>query len=182
MKELIKGLPTSWNDITLEMYTKLLDCKVSDENGIVDTYQNIINFAAILMNKESEEFDSLSMKDINEIIGKLDFIFTDIQQIKSDKFKWKSLEEITMDDYISFVQLGEKQLYHMDKFIKLFNKIKLTDEEINKLPIGEVLYGFFLYMNLSKRYLNNLILSEQIKIVKLLIKKKIKAMFKRTKK
>jgi hypothetical protein len=182
MKQKIKLLPKSWDEMTLGHFTKLLDTKVSEENVFIDGYQNTINIAATLLNETPEAFDNLPMKDIVEITKILEFMNTDIPHKKSDRFKWKTLEEITMDDYITISQYGDKTLYNLNAFVKIMNKTELTTEEIDQLAITEVMWGFFLCRMQLKKYTKDLIVSEKRRLVKFKATKIAARILKRTKK
>jgi hypothetical protein len=166
MKQKIKLLPKSWDEMTLNHFTKLLDTKVSEDNVFFDEYQNTINIAATLLNETPEVFDNLPMKDILEISKILSFMNTDIPHKKSDKFKWKKLDEITMDDYITIFQWGDKTLYNLNAFVKIMNKTQLTTEEIDGLPITEVMWGFFLCRKQLKKFTKDLITLEKKRLDK----------------
>jgi len=165
-KEKIKLLPQSWEEVTLGDFTKLLDTKVSDDNVFLDEFQNTINIAATLLYESPEQFDDLPMKDIVEITKRLSFMNTDIPHKKSDRFKWKKMEEITMDDYITISQWGDKTLYNLNAFVKIMNKTELTTEEIDRLPITEVMWGFFLCRKQLRKYTKDLIALERRQLIK----------------
>jgi hypothetical protein len=179
-KEKIKLLPQSWEEVTLGDFTKLLDAKVSDDNVFLDEYQNTINIAAKLLYESPEQFDDLPMKDVLEITKRLSFMNTDIQHKKNDKFKWKSLDEITMDDYITLSQYGDRTLYNLNSFVKIMNKVELTKEEIDLIPIPEVMYGFFLCRKQLKKYTNRLIALEKKQLIKFKITKIAHQILRRT--
>jgi len=165
-KEKIKLLPQSWEEVTLGDFTKLLDAKVSDDNVFLDGYQNTINIAASLLYESPEQFDDLPMKDIVEITKRLSFMNNDIPHKKSDRFKWKKMEEITMDDYITISQYGDRAIYNLNSFVKIMNKTELTTEEIDRLPITEVMWGFFLCRKQLRKYTRDLIALEKKRLIK----------------
>ena len=170
IKQILEKLPGNWDEVTLELFTKLIDCKVDTDDDILDGYNNVINFASAITGIPTEDFDNIKMIDINQIGSKLSFINTDIPQVKSNKFKWKKLDEILMDDYITFIQYGDKQIYHLLEFVKAFNKVELTDEEIQQLPITEVMWGFFLFRKNLRKSLKASITSERMIIAKYKVK------------
>lgn len=146
--KLYNQLPNSWHDITLADYNKLINCKIHEaegEDGLLNGIHNTIEVISKLTNTDRESIEGLSMIQITALANKLDFITSEIdyKNIQTN-LKWKTIDKITMDNYIQFIQT-ENHLMNLKTFIKSFSLNEFTDEQIEELPIDEVMSGFFLF-------------------------------------
>lgn len=162
--KILELLPSSWEEVSLRKFHKLMDVPTVNKEEDFSGIRATLEIVHALTDIPREELNYLLMKDFALIGKKLEFTNTEIPHIESKKFDWKKINEITMDDFIYFLNYKDDQIRNLDSFILTFNKNKLTREQILELPIGEVLHGFFLYKQYVKKFLNNLIESEQRKL------------------
>lgn len=139
-------LPRSWNDVTLSQFQKLMKCKISEDQDELNGMYNTIEVIHQLTGTPHDQIEGLSMLEVSALANKMEFLSTKMElvEINNCKIKWLKIEEINMDKYIQFVKT-EDHMVNLHNFIKQFSKNGFTDEEIDLLPISEVMTGFFLF-------------------------------------
>lgn len=173
IKEILEKLPKSWSDITLNQFQTLSTTPITENNDEFDGIDNSLAVIAKLLNISTDDLESLPMKDINLLGNRLAFMVTPPQPAKTSIIKWKKVDEITYNDFISIIQLQEKPLENLHVFVKNFSKIELSEDEILQLPVTEVLTGFFLYRKQQRQYLKASIRSTKIQLLKTRMKEKL---------
>ncbi len=179
--QLLKQLPSKWEEVTLRQFNKLTTTDITDNGDEFDGIQNVISIIAILTDSTVDEIESLPMKDLQELGSRLNFITTQATPSKTTRFKWKRLSDVTYNDYVSFIQLQDKQLENLHVFIKNFSTTELSEEDILELPITECLAGFFLFKKQVQLSVKSLILSTKARIAKLKMIAKLKELKKKIK-
>jgi hypothetical protein len=106
--------------------------------------------------------------------NKLSFMTKQPEPLKESVLEWKRLDEITYNDYVSFIQLQQNQMENLHLIIKLFTKNDLFEEQILALSVPEFVTGFFLFRKELKQYLKASIKSTRTKLIKQILKEKTK--------
>ena len=168
IETMYEQIPASWDDVTLNQFQKIMTVEIEEDSDVLNGVQNTLGVISKLTDVPINELEDLPMGEIQKLAKKLDFIVVPPTSDKKDSvIKWKSLDEITYNDYVNFIQLREKMTENLHVFVKNFSKVDMTDEEILALPIEEVLVGFFLLKQMLLTYLNNLLLLEKKRFKKL---------------
>jgi len=106
-------IPTSWNDITLEMYMKLRPVLETEQEPIT----KIINILCVLTGEKKEIIKDVSLTDYNKLINKMSFLNTDMPKetrkkrikIKNQWYEWKlDPKNLLFGEYISVMEIMEK--------------------------------------------------------------------------
>lgn len=165
MKELLNKLPKSWDEITLHQFQTITSTPITEDDDMFNGVQNTIEVVSKLTGTPVDVLEDLPLKELQEIGKRLDFMVTPPKPSKKTILnKWKSLDDISYNDFISYHQLNDKQLENLHVFVKNFSKTNLTQEEILNLPITDVLQGFFLFRKQLRVYLATLTLSTKREI------------------
>ena len=167
-------LPNSWDEITLAQFQKLTSVIINEDGNMFDGMDNSISMMSKLLDISVDELEAMSMQDLAAMANKLNFMLTPPKEKATDLIKWKKVDEISYNDYVSYIQSGDKQLENLHVFIKNFSHTKLTEEEILRLPITEVINGFFLFRKELQKYLKASIRLTIFQVIKLYLKKKWK--------
>ena len=107
---LINKLPTKWNQITIEQFLELRNLEKSDG---VFSYQ--IDLICTLLDVYPEEFDDITIQELDEYISKIKFINSEPPKqylSEFDKFKLKPLSKLTLGEFISL------ESYFSDDYVK----------------------------------------------------------------
>lgn len=187
-QEILDKLPSSWEEITLKTAIKYLNVEMEfpvdgDEfEKIQIGLNNIYKTIAVLTDISIEEAREIPKQWIDKMAVKTAFMNTNPIPKKESKIKWKGFDEISYDDFISFIQLQNEQwIDKMPTVIKAFSKNKLSEEEILEMNMLEVHTGFFLLMRQLKKSIrrmkiqtSNQLIKQGIKMItnKILFRKK----------
>lgn len=167
IETILNQLPDSWETFTMEMFMKTSKSTINeDSNDILAGIENSLEVVSKITNIPVEELEQLSMFDIQKIGKQLDFMTKPFNPDELSTIDWKTLEEITYDNYIQFLQVSEDTLANLNVFIKSFAK-NMTDDQINRLNIKDVISGFFLLKSYVRQYLKRSIRQEKKRIKQL---------------
>jgi hypothetical protein len=181
IKEIQKQLPKSWDEVTLQMFTKMTKSVINENYDGMDGIENTLEVISKITDIPQEELEALPFKDIIALGNHLSFMVKPPEHLKQSVIKWKKLDEITYNDYVSFLQIKDDYINTLPVFIKNFSLNEMTEDEILNLSIREVFTGFFLFRKQLLKYLNHSIASTRITLIKMMIKQKLKELLKRTK-
>ena len=139
----INKLPYSWNQVTLGQFQQLTQIQINE--GDFAGIENTLSVISVLTGIPVTELEELAMKELALLGDRISFINTQPEPSKKTSLtKWKDLDSISYNDFIVFMQNQDDVLSNLDVFVKQFSKTELTKEEIQGLPITDVLQGFFL--------------------------------------
>lgn len=165
--ELIKQLPGSWGELTLQQYQRLgtFAPELNPENplDLLDKYTHIIS---LLSGVAVDELESLPFTEMTRLIQKVAFMNNPPEPAKGSTIQWKKLNEVSYDDFITFINLSQQPLENLHTIIKAISKIELTEEQVLKLSMEEVMTGFQLLQKLAKKSVNNSIRLTAILLLK----------------
>lgn len=106
-------IPTSWNDITIEMYIKLKPVLETEQEPIT----KVINILCILTGKKREEIKEITLPDYKMLLNKMSFLNTQLpKELKKKRIKlngqwyeWKlDAKNMLFGEYISVMEIMEK--------------------------------------------------------------------------
>jgi len=106
-------IPTSWNDITIEMYIKLKPVLETEQEPVT----KIINTLCILTDKKREDVENITIPDYKLLLKKMSFLSTELpKEIKRKKIKlngqwyeWKwDAQNMLFGEYISVMEIMQK--------------------------------------------------------------------------
>lgn len=177
-KEIIKRIPTSWENFKLKDYLKCVDIKISEghENEINELFSGLDNTLSViskLSNVPVETLETMDFAFIQQLGTMLSFIKELPKSVKSSSIKWKKVDEVTYNDFVSFITLSKDAVHSMGDIIKTFSKTELSIDEINEMSVAEVYGGFFMLRNYLNKYFLRLIQKEAMNLTR----KSIKTLF-----
>jgi hypothetical protein len=173
-QEIIKLIPSSWDELTLAKFQLLTECIIEEDGTMLAGMENTIQVISKLTDIPVEDLEEYSMNDLQTIAAKLDWMLVLPVAKKKSIIKWKELDEISYNDYISFLQIQDKPFENLHIIIKNFSHTELTKEEILNISTAEAFTGFFLCRKKLAKYLNRSIKSTLIKLIWQRIKMKLK--------
>ena len=179
MKEI--KLPTSWKQVTIKQFIQIHEAeeKIDKENdfALVDVSLNVLS---VLSNTPIEELEKVSLGTIQKMFNAISFINTS-PIAKTSSIKWKKVEEITYSEYISLLKIQNDIINNLPKFITLYCKNEVTEEEAMNMSVEDVFTGFFLLVKTYKKSINHLLISIKVKMIlnqlKQKVMKKVKQVF-----
>ena len=201
-EELYNKLPSSWKEITVEMYLKLTANReelLLQKNDVLidgftfkvdDTfhYQDITNKKlAILLNISEDEIEELTFREIEVLASKLFFLnFYPVEDV-SQKMNFKTVEDFKYGDYILLTQFNETYFENLPMILPVLMKPKknekgktkkLTVQEVMQLDMETVHQCFFLHKIALQNLLRNMISLEKKRLMKFRIQEKFNKIFK----
>ena len=180
-KELIEKLPSSWNDLQLKNFMKIMDVEIADSDefgGMFNGVDNTIRIASVLTGVASEDLEKLPFKELNRVGETLTFMTTEPAPAKTSTIQWKSLENVSYNDYVTFISLSKEPLKHLVTIIKAFSVNEMTEEQIENLSTQDAMSGFFLLNSQLNKYLRRIIRSTTWKLKMEKGKQAMKQLFK----
>ena len=106
-------IPTSWNDITIEMYIKLKPVLETEQEPIT----RVINLLCILTGKKREEIKEITLPDYKMLLNKMSFLNTELPKELGKKriklngqwYEWKiDAKNMLFGEYISVMEIMQK--------------------------------------------------------------------------
>jgi hypothetical protein len=152
IETIFQNLPSKWEEVTIADFIKLSEIEV-DENYILEEgkivenlfvgHNNIIKVISVLTNVTVDEIENYSFQSIAKLSKKLDFMLVEPVPNKTSKLKWKSVNEISYDGYVTFQQFGNDFMKHLAIIIPKFVKNEVSEEEILKMNMVDAYTAFF---------------------------------------
>ncbi len=179
-KELVEKLPGSWDELKLKDYQKFTEIEVSEQDefdGLAIGVDNTLKVISTLSGVSIDNLEQLSYAALQPIAAKIAFMLDVPKPGKESSIKWKTLEEITYNDFITFMQLSKEPFVNLHKIIKAFSKIEMTEEQVADLSTQDAVTGFFLLRQQNRKFFNNSIKSSAIKLFKQTIRELLKTPF-----
>lgn len=162
-KELTEQLPGSWDEMYLKDYMRLLDIQIKEHDPETDNLfvgvDNIIEVLSELTDISVDELESVPFHQIQPMVEKLSFILTPPEPLNQSTINWKKLEEITYDNFVTFLKLSADPLHNLPQIIKGLAKDKWTDEQIANMSVTEAHTGFFFLRKYLRKYLKHTVFS-----------------------
>mgnify|MGYP003645482064 CR=1 FL=1 len=118
-------IPTSWNDITIEMYIKLKPVLETEQEPIT----RVINLLCILTGKKREEVQDITLPDYKMLLDKMSFLNTELPKdlrkkrikLNGQWYEWKlDAKNMLFGEYISVMEIMQKA---SDNEAVLFNNL-----------------------------------------------------------
>ena len=106
-------IPTSWDDITIEMYIKLKPVLETEQEPIT----RVINLLCILTGKKREEIKDITLPDYKMLLDKMSFLNTELPKelrkkrikLNGQWYEWKlDAKNMLFGEYISVMEIMEK--------------------------------------------------------------------------
>lgn len=156
-KKIHEKLPANWEQVTLSDFIKLGDIDIKENKDGLDGIENSLMVISILTETSIETLENLPMSDLIELGKKIDFIQVEPAPKKKSLFEWKKPNEITYNDFVTYQTLSVDSYKNMPLIIKAFIKNGFDESEILKMPITEVMTGFFLQRQAALKSINHTI-------------------------
>lgn len=151
IQDLLNKLPGNWHELKLSQYQTLTDTLISESEDFAGV-ENTIRVISKLTDESIDDLESLPMKDISTLAKKLEWMLNPPTKVKTN-IKWKDVEEITYNEFITFLQIQNEPLKNLHIIFKVFAKNKMSDDQILDMPTDEAVHAFFLFrMKLKKFY------------------------------
>ena len=118
-------IPTSWDDITIEMYIKLKPVLETEQEPIT----RVINLLCILTGKKREEIQDITLPDYKMLLDKMSFLNTELPKdlrkkrikLNGQWYEWKlDAKNMLFGEYISVMEIMQKA---SDNEAVLFNNL-----------------------------------------------------------
>jgi len=118
-------IPTSWDDITIEMYIKLKPVLETEQEPIT----RVINLLCILTGKKREEVQDITLPDYKMLLDKMSFLNTELPKdlrkkrikLNGQWYEWKlDAKNMLFGEYISVMEIMQKA---SDNEAVLFNNL-----------------------------------------------------------
>ena len=173
VKELIEKLPGSWSELTFEKYKTLLDLTIEEQDdfgGLFVGADNTIKILSRLTGASVEELEQLPLASIQQLSSRLSWMGETPEAQKTSTIKWKDLDIVTYNDYITYLQLSGEPLKHMTTIIKAFSTTELTEQQIDELSVQDVITGFQLLHQHVKKSMRLTAMSLLVKLIKQVVK------------
>ena len=175
-KKIYNQLPASWNELKLKDFQKVVDVEISERDEMLDSFigtDNTLKLISKLTDTPVDRLEELPLFQVAYLSKKLEFISELPSMGKTSVIKWKNIEEISYNDYVTFQNLQHQPLQNLSTIIKAFSKNDMTEEQIGELGMEEIMTGFFLLQKVVKKYITNTKRSLIKKLIKQTIKEKI---------
>ncbi|WP_322518608.1 hypothetical protein U0033_26525 [Chitinophaga sancti] len=175
IEEIIKNLPSSWKELKLKDYLKIVDVSLIEYTN--DIYgadfvklDNAIRILSSLTGLTVDEIEKLPMSYVNQMVAKISFMDKLPSERIKPPFKIKRIEQITFEEYISFLNYTHKPeliFSNLPNIIRQFSITPFTQEEVENLNMEDVLSCFFLSKKQLMTSLNNSIRQTVMRLIKL---------------
>ena len=167
LTDIVKKLPTSWSEVTLEQYVQLSHVLITEpdaENPFVGT-DNTVKVIAVLTGLSVEELEERPYVDIAYLAERMSFLQTLPEARKNLPFKLRKLEDIPYDQFVSYMNHLAQPTVDIRPMVKLM-AIDLKDEDVDSMKVDEAI-GFFLPLKKHlKKYAASMIWSSRRKLMK----------------
>jgi len=182
-KEIIDQIPTSWETFKFKDYLKCVDVVISEGNEdeideLFSGLDNTISVISKLTDISVDELESMEFSFIQEIGKRMSFATEMPTEQKHCCIKWKKIDEVSYNDFVSFLNLSRDAVHGMGEIIKTFSRNELTDDEINEMSVAEVYTGFFILNAYVRKYLRRMMIRDGMKLLrqstKTLIRQKLR--------
>jgi hypothetical protein len=156
--ELLKKLPESWDDVTLDFYTKnLLKLEEKNIESLEDMYEDYIHIASLYTEIPAEMIRKMPMVTVQLIYDRLSFLSQKPLKKEKSKYRWiKKIQDPDYDTFIFYLRAIEVMAGgNFEIMVELIEKIcldKISREEIRNMSMSEVETGFFLLRKHLRRY------------------------------
>lgn len=161
--EIANQLPGSWEELKVKDYYKLLNLKVIEQDEFDDLFVGIDNTYSIiqcLSDATTEELDAIAQMspiEARKVFDKVLFMHT---QLPDDKrpasFPVKGIDEITYNDYVLYTMFFKEPATNLHRFIKVFSKVPMTEEEAMNASVADAWSVFFFQVRSVQKYSKNL--------------------------
>jgi hypothetical protein len=170
-KEIYNRLPSSWDEVTLQKFRQLIaadKAQVEVEDDFELGTERTVTLIAAFADTTANVIEKQPFTEVVKMMEKLAFLDTEIEVLKETRIKWKKIDQITYDDYVTFQKYGHDLYGNMPIIIKAFASpnMRLTEEEINQLNMPEVMTGFFTLRKSLIRLSTCMLLSLSLKWIK----------------
>ena len=121
-------IPTSWKDITIEMYIKLRPVLAVEQEPIT----KIINILCVLTGKKREIIKDISLPEYHNLMKKMSFLNTEIPKklntkrikVNEDWYEWKmDAKNMLFGEYISIMEIMQKSTDNDDVIFENLHKL-----------------------------------------------------------
>lgn len=177
LKDILAKIPSSWKEVKIKDYIELgkIELDLSKEfNDVVTDTDNNLKVISIFTGVPVSELENFSMLEIGKMSEKLSFMESLPVVNKSSKINWKSVEEITYNDYVVFQQFGLDPYNNLHLIIPSFSKYKVSPDVVLEMNVEDVHTAFFLLRKTVKKSTNNMKRYLRIQLLKAKLKERMK--------
>jgi hypothetical protein len=177
-KEILEKLPSSWETFLLEDFQKIASIENIEQtslNGKFDGVETTLNILEALTGLTRDELEGMPLSTLQKYSSKISFLQHQPVYEKRSSIEWKSLEEITTNDFITYNSLANNALPNLHYILKAFSKNKRTEDEILKMNMQDALNGFFLLRQKLQKFSKTTQRYLLLQLIKQKLKEKIQA-------
>jgi hypothetical protein len=172
-KELINSIPSSWDTLTLRQFQKIIDIVPVEEDSLFVGVNNSMKVIAALTGRSEEQISSMDIPTVTAMAERLNFMLTEPDKRGKTVLKWKQVDKITYNEYVTFLTVSKDPLHNLHTLIQAFSTNDLTDEQVLNLSMQEVHVGFFILVRHVRKYVKHLILIKSLRMLLIQLPKQI---------
>lgn len=154
MKQINKiNVPESWDEVSFSKYTKLMNVEVDyrDENSL-SALDSTIEIISILCDVSIDTIENLSASDYLKLNSIIQFISKPIEHSSKTKWDFIKVDDLKMDKWLAYESYRKDITNNLSKILTLMQS-KYSSEDIDKMAVTEVLYGFFILQKKCQKYI-----------------------------
>ncbi|RZK12909.1 MAG: hypothetical protein EOO46_01355 [Flavobacterium sp.] len=179
LTELLQKLPSSWDDVKMKDFQKILDLSISENQSIhfdedpdsigdiFDGAENSCKLLSVFLDIPVEELEAMPYLDLLKLASYVEWVTTLPEPANTSTIQWKDFETISFNSFISFQNWSKEPLKNLPALVAEFSN--LTKEEVLEVSVPDAFFGFFLFKKKMLKSLKHSAkrLKYQIRVMKL---------------
>lgn len=163
MKVLLKKIPGNWHELKLSTYQQLTKIEITENDDMLNGIENTIKVLAVLTGEPVETFETIPFSELQTLGNKVNWISTPPTPDVKSRIKWKAIDDITFNQFITYNQLQNEPLSNLHLIIKDFSKTKMSEVQILNMPADDALTALFFFKNQLMKSANHLTMWQRMK-------------------
>lgn len=163
LQDLINKLPSSWEDIKMKDFQKILDITISENPAITfdeptdsigdifDGAENSCKLLSVFLDISVNDLEAMPYSDLLQLAKRIEWVLTPPEPSKASTIRWKDFETISFNSFINFQNWAKEPLKNLPSLVSEFSN--LSKEEVLNVSIPDAFGGFFLFKNQLKKLL-----------------------------
>lgn len=164
LSDLINKLPSSWEDVKMKDFQKILDITISENPAITfdeeatdsvgdifDGAENSCKLLSVFLDIPVDELEAMPYSDLLQLAKMIEWVLTLPEPSKTSTISWKDFETISFNSFISFQNWAKEPLKNLPSLVAEFSN--LSKEEVLNVSIPDAFGGFFLFKNQLRKLL-----------------------------
>lgn len=180
INEILDKLPSNWSEVKVSDFIKLGEIDIiesADFNNQLDGIENTLQVISVFTDIPVSELEEYTYLELLPMGKKLDFMLTLPEVKKESSIKWKSISDITYNDFVVYQQVATNLYQNLHLIIPAFSVNKISAEEALEMSVEEIHTAFFLLRKDVKKYLKRMKFYLKLRLLKLQSKKILKMIY-----